>query len=44
MIFKVSSHMTWKREKGLLSSTVQGDPWAEERFRPDDEYPGRRAL
>jgi hypothetical protein len=23
---------------------VRGDPWKDERFRSDDEYPGRRAL
>lgn len=27
-----------------LSFGVHGDPWVEERFRPDDDYPGRRAL
>jgi hypothetical protein len=36
--------MSWKRENCLLSSAVQGDPWKDERFRSDDEYPGRRAL
>jgi len=38
--FRVSSHMSWKRENCLLSSAVQGDPWVEERFRGDDEHPG----
>ena len=43
-IERVSRQRVWNRSRRSLPFGVHGDPWVEERFRPDSDYTARGGL